>query len=86
MSREEFLARVRAAAHAGRAYRVHVDDVDPAKGYVGARCDDLCESMAAEVKSADSRTSLPTGKRLASKCSTCWLNIRRNVCCCGSMK
>ena len=49
MSRDEFLARVRQAAHAGRAYRVHVDEVEPSTGYVGARSNDICQAMADEV-------------------------------------
>src|SRR5436190_5124132 len=48
MSRETFLARVRQAAEAGRAYRVHLHPVPPEVGYVGAS-GDLCDKMAAEV-------------------------------------
>ena len=48
MSRESFLARVRQAAEAGRAYRVHLKPVPPEAGYVGV-AGDLCEKMAAEV-------------------------------------
>ena len=49
MSRDEFLARVREATKAGRAYRVNVENVAPSAGYVGARRDDVCEAMAEEV-------------------------------------
>ena len=49
MSRDEFLSRVRQATQAGRAFRVHVADVDAETGYVGARCEDVCQAMAAEV-------------------------------------
>ncbi len=48
MSRESFLSRVREAAQAGRAYRVHLQPVPPEVGYVGAD-GDLCEKMAIEV-------------------------------------
>ena len=49
MSRESFLSRVREAAQAGRAYRVHLQPVPPEVGYVGAE-GDLCDKMAAEVE------------------------------------
>lgn len=48
MSRETFLARVRNAARAGRAYRVHLRETPPGAGYVGGG-DDLCARMAREV-------------------------------------
>jgi L-lactate dehydrogenase complex protein LldG len=49
MNREAFLARVRDAAHQGRAYRVHVrDDLPPEVGYVGAG-DDKLDRLAAEI-------------------------------------
>jgi L-lactate dehydrogenase complex protein LldG len=48
MSRESFLSRVRQAAQAGRAFRVHLNPVPPEVGYVGA-AGDLCDKMAAEV-------------------------------------
>jgi L-lactate dehydrogenase complex protein LldG len=48
MSRETFLARVRQAAEAGRAFRVHLHPVPPEIGYVGAD-GDLCDKMLAEV-------------------------------------
>ena len=49
MSREAFLQRVREAAHAGRAFRLHhEDDLGPRTGYVGAG-DDLPAAMAKEV-------------------------------------
>jgi L-lactate utilization protein LutC len=49
MSREAFLSRVRQAATAGRSYRVHVGEIPPGTGYVGARSADLCAAMADEV-------------------------------------
>lgn len=49
MSRESFLQRVRAAAHAGRAYRVHIQDFPADTGYVGVDTE-LCQAMAAEVE------------------------------------
>lgn len=48
MSRESFLSRVRQAAQAGRAYRVHLHPVPPDAGYVGVE-GDLVTKMAAEV-------------------------------------
>jgi L-lactate dehydrogenase complex protein LldG len=49
MKREEFLARVRGAAEAGRAYRVHADATIPNRaGYVGAG-DDLSAQLATEI-------------------------------------
>ncbi len=42
MSRESFLSRVRQAAQAGRAFRVHLQPVPPDVGYVGAT-GDLCD-------------------------------------------
>lgn len=49
MSRETFLARVRQAAQAGRAYRVHLRDVPAGVGYVGPAQPDLCVSLADEI-------------------------------------
>ena len=48
MSRETFLARVAAAAGAGRAYRVHPKTVPPNAGYLGAG-DDPVARFAEEV-------------------------------------
>lgn len=49
MNREAFLARVREAAHQGRAYRVHLrDDIPSDVGYVGAGPDKL-DRLAAEI-------------------------------------
>lgn len=49
MSRDTFLNRVRAAALAGRSYRVHLNEIPAGAGYVGARDADVCAAMAAEV-------------------------------------
>ena len=49
MSRETFLKRVREAAEAGRAHRVHVGDLPDDVGYIGGG-DDLCRRMAKEVE------------------------------------
>lgn len=49
MERDTFLSRVRVAARAGVAYRVHVDELPPDTGYVGAP-DDLVGAMAWEVE------------------------------------
>ncbi|MCE9528675.1 MAG: lactate utilization protein [Planctomycetales bacterium] len=54
MSRESFLSRVRQAAQAGQAYRVHLKPVPPEVGYVGA-AGDLCDKMAAEVDAVGGR-------------------------------
>lgn len=43
-----FLARVRQAAQAGRAYRVHAAPRDPSIAYLGT-VGDLCEQLAAEI-------------------------------------
>ncbi|MBC7855354.1 MAG: lactate utilization protein [Pirellulaceae bacterium] len=48
MSRESFLSRVRQAAQAGRAYRVHLQPVPSEVGYVGV-VGDLYDKMAEEV-------------------------------------
>jgi L-lactate utilization protein LutC len=48
MSREAFLARVRAAAEAGRAYRVTTRTLPDDVGYVGPR-GDLCDAFATEA-------------------------------------
>jgi len=48
MRREDFLANVRQAALAGRAYRVTTAPVPPGTGYVGA-AGDLCTEFAREV-------------------------------------
>ena len=49
MEREAFLARVRQAAEAGRAHRVHLAEVPARAGYVGAG-EDRCAALAAEVE------------------------------------
>lgn len=61
MSRDDFLARVRQAAQAGRAYRVHVDQLPPGTGYVGPRQEDLCAAMAAEVDEVGGHAHLVDG-------------------------
>lgn len=48
MERAKFLERVRTAAHAGRAYRVHTRDIPAGTGYVGVS-EDRCERFAAEA-------------------------------------
>lgn len=49
ISRESFLERVRQAAKAGRAHRVHLSPVPPDVGYIGVE-GDLCTRFAAEVE------------------------------------
>jgi L-lactate dehydrogenase complex protein LldG len=51
LSRETFLARVRAAAESGRAYRVHHAQIPPDAGYVGGGAD-LVKHFADEVTAA----------------------------------
>lgn len=48
MEREAFLRRVREAAEAGARYRVAVEPVPEAAGYVGAK-GELCQALADEV-------------------------------------
>lgn len=48
MDRDQFLSNVRQAATAGRAYRVHLNDIPDDVGYVGA-AQDKCEAFAGEV-------------------------------------
>lgn len=51
MDRDAFLARVKQAAAAGRAYSVEIKPFPPETGYVGLRPDeDVCERFAAEVR------------------------------------
>lgn len=83
MSRESFLSRVRQAAQAGRAYRVHVQPVPPEVGYVGAE-GDLCDKMAVEVEAVGGKAfrvpDLLTARELlatlleeaAAKSALCW--------------
>lgn len=49
MQRIAFLATVRDAARAGRAYRVSTCSIPPGTGYVGTRAD-RCEHFASEVR------------------------------------
>lgn len=49
MQRSAFLATVRDAARAGRAYRVSTRSIPPGTGYVGTRAD-RCEHFASEVR------------------------------------
>lgn len=83
MSRESFLSRVRQAAQAGRAYRVHLQPVPPEIGYVGA-AGDLCDKMAEEVEAVGGKAfrvpHLPAARELlatlleeaAAKSALCW--------------
>jgi L-lactate dehydrogenase complex protein LldG len=54
MDRDTFLARVRTAAQAGRAYRVPTQEIPDGVGYVGAR-GDVCEHFAREVNEVGGR-------------------------------
>jgi L-lactate dehydrogenase complex protein LldG len=83
MSRESFLSRVRQAAQAGRAYRVHLQPVPPEVGYVGA-VGDLRDKMAEEVDAVGGKAfrvpDLPAARELlaslleeaAAKSALCW--------------
>lgn len=57
MDKTAFLARVRTAAHAGRAYRVATRDVPAGTGYVGAD-GDLCERFASEVNAVGGQAQI----------------------------
>ena len=57
MSRDEFLAQVKQAAEAGRAWRVHTSAMPEGTGYVGA-AGDLCDAMAAEVEAVGGHAHL----------------------------
>jgi L-lactate utilization protein LutC len=57
MSREAFLARVREAAHAGLAYRVHVAELPGRVGYCGAG-DHPPARLAAEVEAVGGKPRL----------------------------
>ncbi len=61
MSRESFLARVREAAHAGRAYRVSVSEPPAGTGYAGAVSDDLCAAFAAEATAVGGEVQIASG-------------------------
>ncbi len=56
-SREAFLTRVREAARAGRAHRVHTEPIDPSRGYVGAE-GDLREALAREIRAVGGEATL----------------------------
>ncbi|HVU89362.1 MAG TPA: lactate utilization protein C [Pirellulales bacterium] len=84
MKREEFLARVRSAAEAGRAYRVHADATIPnSAGYVGAG-DDLPGQLAVEITAVGGQATvvddLPAAREVLStlieqyrpKTALCW--------------
>jgi L-lactate utilization protein LutC len=66
MDRDAFLARVREAARAGRAHRVHAQGVPPDAGYVGAGADPPAR-LAAEVEAVGGHAwlveDLPAARR-----------------------
>jgi L-lactate dehydrogenase complex protein LldG len=84
MNREEFLARVRAAAAAGRAFRVHPAPSDTAVSPAPAVAEDLAVRMTAEVNAvgghgvlvetlADARSALDALLlRHAPRSALCW--------------
>ncbi len=57
MDKASFLARVRDAARAGQAYRVHTQPIPAGTGYVGA-AGDLCEHFAAEVNAVGGEANI----------------------------
>ncbi len=57
MDRDAFLERVRNAAHAGNAYRVHLRDFPEDTGYVGVT-GEICQEMADEVIAVGGRATL----------------------------
>lgn len=59
MDKTAFLTRVRAAAHAGRAYRVATREMPPGTGYVGA-AGDLCECFASAVNAVGGQAQIVT--------------------------
>lgn len=61
MSRESFLARVRQAAAAGRAYRVTIAETPPGTGYAGAASEDLCQAFGAEAAAVGGQVSIVEG-------------------------
>jgi L-lactate dehydrogenase complex protein LldG len=61
MSRESFLARVREAARAGRAYRVSIGELPAGTGYAGAASDDLCAAFAAEATAVGGEVVIVSG-------------------------
>jgi L-lactate dehydrogenase complex protein LldG len=84
MNRDEFLARVRAAAAAGRAFRVHPAHNDDAASPAAATVEDLAVRMTAEVNAvgghgvlvetlADARFALDALlRRNAPRSALCW--------------
>jgi L-lactate dehydrogenase complex protein LldG len=64
-NREQFLARVRQAAEAGRSYRVPTRDVADATGYVGAETD-LCLALSREISEVGGRAIIVDGWAQAS--------------------
>lgn len=67
MDRDAFLARVRQAAVAGRAHRVHLNDIPDDVGYVGAR-EDQCTALAAEVDAVGGEAVIVDSDRAAQDC------------------
>lgn len=67
-----FLARVRQAAEAGRAYRVHAILRDPAIAYLGAE-GDLCQRLAAEIDAVGGQAVLVDDQRSAAEVLRQWL-------------
>ena len=64
MSREQFLERVRIAAQAGQAYRVHVDPLPAETGYVGYQ-GDICQAYAAEAEAVGGKCHIVKGSERA---------------------
>jgi L-lactate utilization protein LutC len=77
-----FLAKVRQAAAAGRAYRVHAVDQDPSVAYLGAE-EDLCQRLAAEIDAVGGKAVVVDNLPAAAEPLQAWLveaQAHRAVC------
>jgi L-lactate dehydrogenase complex protein LldG len=74
MERDAFLARVKQAATAGRAYSVEIKPFPPETGYVGLRPDeDICERFAAEVREVGGEAVVVSSLKAAREQLKSWL-------------
>src|SRR5436305_11691243 len=76
MNRDDFLARVRQAAHAGRLHRVHTRDVPAGVGYVGAG-DDPPARLAAEIDAVGGKAWLVDDLAAARRCLVQLIDAKR---------
>lgn len=78
----DFLAKVRQAAAAGRAYRVHAERQDPAVAYLGVQ-GDLCQRLAAEIDAVGGQAVVVESLSAAADLLRSWLvaaEVRSAVC------